>query len=309
MDALSDIIRLVRPQTVLLGSMTASGRWGVRMPPQSGPVFYFVTEGRCWFQMQQHAPFELQQGDYLLSSQPEGDAFLSEPGAAIALSDEAFKASHSVDGEMRIGELGPDVTSITGGLILIEPANAALLFKLLPRFVHVRAGDAASARLGALMTIINEEVRDTHPGRDAMLPRLVEVLLIETLRRRGEPQPVGSGILRALANPQLAQALAQIHADVGRGWTVDELARHAGMSRSMFARRFTEVVGAAPVEYLLAWRMALAKDALVHGRGTLEDIAAAIGYKSASAFSTTFSHKVGCPPSDYPARLSEGSVS
>jgi AraC-like DNA-binding protein len=110
-------------------------------------------------------------------------------------------------------------------------------------------------------------------------------------------------LLGGLADPQLAKALAYIHADVGRGWTVAELAGRAGMSRSVFARRFSDTVGAAPVEYLLRWRMALAKDALLNGRGSLEEIAATIGYQSASAFSTAFSHRVGCPPSDYAAKV------
>lgn len=303
MDVLSDIIRLIRPRTVLLGGMAGYGRWGVRMPPQPGPVFYFVTEGHCWFQPRTGVALTLETGDYVLSTQPDGDAFLSEPDISTDLSDDAFKTSHSVDGEIRVGDGEGPPTRVMGGLILCEPANATLLDKLLPRLVHVRAADDRNARLGALVNIINDEVRETHPGRDAMLARLVEVLLIETLRRRDGTDLPASGVLRALAHPQLTRALTQIHADVGRSWTIAELARHAGMSRSVFARRFSEEVGAAPVEYLLSWRMALAKDALIHGPGTLEEVAAAVGYKSASAFSTTFSQKVGCPPSDYPARL------
>jgi hypothetical protein len=102
LDALTDIIRLLRPQTVLLGGMAASGRWGVRVPPQPGPTFYFVTEGSCWFQGE-GGLVALQQGDYLLSARPVADSFVSEPGAETVLSDDAFKASHSVDGEIRIG--------------------------------------------------------------------------------------------------------------------------------------------------------------------------------------------------------------
>ena len=125
------------------------------------------------------------------------------------------------------------------------------------------------------------------------------------MRREAAALSPHAGVLGGLADPQLSRALAFIHADVGRGWTVGELARHAGMSRSVFARRFSEAVGAAPVEYLLDWRMALAKDALRHGRGTLDEIAASIGYRSASAFSTAFSQKVGCPPSSYARRSGE----
>jgi AraC-like DNA-binding protein len=304
LDTLTDIIQLLRPQTVLLGGMTASGCWGISVPEQPGPTFYFVIEGSCWFQANRGEPVELRQGDYVLSARPRGDTFSSEPGLEAAVSDATFKASHSVDGELRVGDgdEGP-TTRILGGLILCDPANADLLVGLLPRFVHVRASEEAGARLGALVSIIREEADDTRQGRDAILARLIEVMLIETLRRKADAWSPPVGVLAGLADPQLARALASIHADVGRSWTIGELARGAGMSRSVFARRFSESVGAAPVEYLLRWRMAVAKDALLHSRGTLDEIAATVGYKSASAFSTAFSRRVGCPPSDYAAKF------
>src|SRR5262245_24530305 len=140
MDALTDIIRLLRPQTVLLGGMAASGRWGVRVPPQPGPTFYFITEGRCWFQGPAGDAIELTEGDYVLSAMPRTDGFLSEPGAATVLSDDAFKAAHSIDGEIRLGDPGAGPTTrILGGLIVCDPANADLLVRLLPPFTHVRA--------------------------------------------------------------------------------------------------------------------------------------------------------------------------
>jgi len=301
MDVLTDIIRLLRPRTVLLGGLAASGRWGVRVPPQPGPTFYFVTEGRCWFQAGPGEPVEMRDGTYVLSARPVADQFLSEPGAPSVLSDEAFKAKHSIDGEIRIGA-EDSTTKILGGLILCDVANAELLIRLLPPFIHVRPAEGGSSRLRALMSIIREEAGEGLSGQEAVLSRLIEVLLIETMRRGAPEWFPGTSVLSALADPRLSRALALIHADVGRGWTIAELAREAGMSRSVFARRFSEVVGAAPVEYLIGWRMALARDALVNGKGTLDEIAASVGYQSASAFSTAFSHRVGCAPSDYATR-------
>lgn len=302
MDALSDVIQLLRPQTVLLGKMAAWGRWGVRVPPQPGPTFYFVTKGRCWFQEHEGDLVELGEGDYLLSARPRADMFMREPGATVVLSDEAFKDSHSVEGEIRIGqpEEGP-ATRILGGLIVCDPANADLLVELLPRYIHLRASEEGSARLRILIAAIGEEAEGSRSGRDAVLSRLIEVMLIETLRREAEASLPHPGVLGGLSDPRLAKALADIHADVARRWTVGELARRVGMSRAAFARRFAEAVGSAPVEYLLRWRMALAKDSLLHGRGTLEEIAFGIGYQSASAFSTAFRHRVGCPPSEFAA--------
>ena len=190
-----------------------------------------------------------------------------------------------------------------GGLILCDPANAELLVGLLPPVILVRGDERTGARLHALVTMIREEADDARPGRDGVLARLIEVMLIETLRREAATLLPGTGVLGGLADPQLARALASIHADVRRGWTVSDLARLAGMSRSVFARRFSQAVGSAPVEYLLDWRMALAKESLLHGRGTLTEIAEAVGYKSASAFSTAFRQRIGCAPSDYAASM------
>jgi AraC-like DNA-binding protein len=304
LDPLTDIVRLLRPRNVLLGSMVASGRWGIRLPQLPGPTFYFVIEGECLFQANSCDLVELKAGDYVLSAKPQTDSFFSEPGVRTVLSDTGFKASYSVDGELRIGDLeNSSPTRTIGGLILCDPANADLLLGQLPQFIHVRASEDTGVRLRALISIIREEANEARPGREAILSRLIGVMLIETLRREAAAWSSHVGLLGGLADPRLARALANIHADIGRGWTVADLARQAGMSRSLFTRRFSEAVGAPPVEYLLGWRMALAKDALLNTRGTLDEIAEAVGYKSASAFSTAFSHRVGLPPSDYAARF------
>lgn len=304
MDTLTDVIRLLRPQTVLLGRMAGWGRWGVQVPPQTGPTFYFVTRGRCWFREYEGELAELAEGDYVLSARPVADVFLSEPGLPVVLSDDAFKESHAVDGEIHVGQAheGPP-TRIQGGLVVCDPANADLLVELMPRYIHLRAAEEGSSRLRLLIDAILDEAEAARPGRDAVLSRLIEVMLIETLRREADSSLPHPGVLGGLADPRLARALADIHADVARRWTVEDLARRVGMSRAVFARRFAKAVGSAPVEYLLRWRMALAKDALLHGRGTLEEIALRIGYQSASAFSTAFSQKVGCPPSEYAGRI------
>jgi AraC-like DNA-binding protein len=302
MDALTDVVQLLRPKTVLMGSMVGFGEWAVQVPPQPGPMLYFMIEGEVSFRPADGETVRLDAGDFLLSGSPTADVFFSADGRDIVLSDDDFKARHLVNGEIVIG--GADdgcAVRIIGGCILCDPTNADLLTELLPRLVHVCAGEGIGARLGNLISYIRDEAENSRAGSDLILSRLLEVLLIETLRREAAKLP-HPGMLRGLSDPQLARAIGEIHADVRRGWTIAELAQRAGMSRSAFARRFSQAVGLAPVEYLLRWRMALAKDALRHSRGSLEDIAEQIGYQSASAFSTAFSQRVGCPPREY-ARL------
>jgi transcriptional regulator GlxA family with amidase domain len=154
------------------------------------------------------------------------------------------------------------------------------------------------ARFSVLVRLVGEEASERRSGRDFALTRLVELLLIEALRSTpGEDAP--PGLLRGMADARLAPAIRQMHSSITRSWTVAQLARTAALSRSAFFERFTRTIGVAPMEYLLAWRMAVAKDLLRRGDAGLADVARRVGYGSASAFSTAFSRHVGLPPSRY----------
>lgn len=301
MDPLTDLITLLRPRTVLLGSLRGAGQWGVRSPHYQDPSFFLVTEGACWFQQHDGEPIHLGEGDYLLVPRPLSASFVSHPGVETVLTDAAFKALHGGDAiTIGDGSNGGRTTHVIGGLFLCDPANVTLLTGLLPPTIHIQSSAGVTDRLHSIIAIITEEARSAWLGKDLILSRLVEIMLIEALRRQSsEQKPQIKGLLGGLADPLLAPALRQIHADVGRTWTIAQLAASVGMSRSSFARHFSTAVGAAPVEYLLEWRMALAKDALLHSNKSLNEIAADIGYQSASAFSTAFSRIVGCSPTHY----------
>ena len=153
-------------------------------------------------------------------------------------------------------------------------------------------------RLSVLVRLVGEEASERRSGRDLVLTRLVEVLLIEALRvTPGDDAP--PGLLRGLADARLAPAIRQMHGQLARSWTVAQLARTAALSRSAFFERFTRIVGVAPMEYLLAWRMAIAKDLLRREDLAVGDVAERVGYGMASTFSTAFSRHVGMPPSRY----------
>jgi transcriptional regulator GlxA family with amidase domain len=149
--------------------------------------------------------------------------------------------------------------------------------------------------LAQLVRLVGEEAAADNIGRDLILARLVEILLIESLRSvsgdTGQP-----GLLRGLADGRIAAALRRMHGATERSWTVKDLAHEAGMSRSAFFDRFTRTVGVRPMEYLLQWRMAVAKDLLRSGGIALDEVARRVGYGSASTFSTAFSRHAGIPP-------------
>jgi transcriptional regulator GlxA family with amidase domain len=149
-----------------------------------------------------------------------------------------------------------------------------------------------------LVKLVGEETSDRRSGRTLVLARLVELMLIEALRSK-PGEDTSPGLLRGLADGRLAAAMRHMHSDPARSWTVSQLARKAALSRSAFFERFTRAVGLPPMEYLLAWRMTVAKNLLRHDEIGLAEIAERVGYRSASTFSTAFSRHVGQPPSRY----------
>lgn len=294
MDPLSDIIALLRPHTALAKPIHARGDWGVRYSAYDAPGFGLVVEGECLLAVDEAAPVRLACGDFVLF--PATPAF-----AMFSKADAPRVEGQPTRSAVRYGDaVGAPDFRMLGGSFQIAPANAPLLLSLLPKMIHIRAAAEETQRFSRIVELIKDECDDARPGGEMIIDRLLEVLLMETMRRRpiddGDAPP---GLLAGLRDPALAKALRAMHADVRAGWTVAGLASLAGLSRSVFAARFMKTVGCAPIDYLLRWRMALAKDALSRGDAPLERLAERIGYESASAFSTAFRRRVGCPPSEF----------
>ncbi len=196
----------------------------------------------------------------------------------------------------------PDFVAL-GGSFSIETVNAPLLLALLPDAIHIPASAGRGTRFGRVIELLSEECAADHPGKELIIQRLLETLLVEALRWDFIGNNAASaGLLNGLRDPAMARVLRAIHVDVRARWTVADLAGIAGMSRSGFAARFNEVMGCAPIEYLARWRIAIAKQALLSGAKSLDRIADEIGYESASAFSTAFSKRLGCAPGRFARR-------
>ncbi len=292
-DPLADFINLLRPRTVLSKGISGAGRWGVRYSDFGQPSFCAVIEGRCLLAVDGEERITIEAGDFVLLPATPGFTISGfEPVTPQHMDPKVAAASR---GDVRHGRRGgrPDVR-LLGGYFEFESPDAALLVALLPAVVHIRAAQ----RLSVLVRLVGEESNQNRSGRELVLKRLVEVLLIEALRSApvdGAP----SGLLRGLADERLAAAMRHMHGDPARAWTMEQLARKAALSRSAFFERFTRAVGRPPMEYLLAWRMAVAKDLLRRDDVGLAEVAERVGYGSASTFSTAFSRYVGQPPSLY----------
>jgi AraC-like DNA-binding protein len=290
-DPLAEIVTLLRPAARFSKLVEGVGSWRVRRPATGEPFYCAVLKGRCRVTVGEQPPMRLEPGDFLLT--PAMSHLLTE-SVGPPPDDVETTPVELGPGHFRLGrpDGAPDVRMRIGHCSFGSP-DAAMLAPLLPRVVVAR-GDP---RLLSLMQLIGDETGAARPARELVLERLLEVLLIEALRGSATDSP-SPGLPRGLADERLATVLRAIHADPAHAWTVSELAGHAALSRSAFVTRFSRAVGLAPVEYLTAWRMALAKQMLAQDVGAAE-VAERVGYGSASAFSVAFARHAGVPPARY----------
>ena len=291
-DPLADVVSLLQPAARAAKIVFGAGPWAIRRSDAGQPFYCAVLDGGCRLAADGHQPIELQPGDFVLIPAAYGVAMSSlevpPPGREtlpVALGQ----------GRFRIGRMkGPADLRLLAGHCSFGSPDAALLVSLLPRLVHVRS----QPRLATLMQLVGEETREQRPAREEVLARLLEVLLIEAFRSMAR-MDASPGLARGLADGRLGAALRAMHGQPARAWTVPDLARKAALSRTTFFERFGRAVGVTPMEYLLGWRMALAKDQLRRAQGSVAEIAERVGYGSASTFSVAFSRHVGMPPTQY----------
>ena len=291
-DPLAEVVALLEPGARFSKHVVGAGPWRISRSDAGQPFYCVVLEGSCRFAVDGHAPLVLQPGDFLLVPAAHGVAMssLEPPPADVETSPTALG-----NGLFRIGARhGPVDLRMQVGHCSFGSPDAALLVPLLPQRVHIRG----EPRLAMLVKLVGEESRAQRPAREIVLARLLEVLLIEALRSTAGTA-ASPGLVHGLADPRLALAIRAMHERPAQAWTVADLARTAALSRSAFFERFKCTVGVAPMAYLLAWRMALARQLLRKNEDGIAAIAERVGYRSASAFSVAFARHAGLSPARY----------
>jgi len=295
MDPLADIITLLRPKAVLSKLVSGAGNWAVRYSEFGHPSFALVLEGSCWLAVDRQGPVQLKKGDFVFLPATPGFTLASdlETKPVLISPDTYWEVTERRHGD----ETGEPSVLLQSGYFTFDPVNAPVLLNHFPDLIHIHSSDAAIDGVSQIIKLIDREARGEFPGRDLILERLVEIMLVESLRSTETDQNFRkAGLLAGLRDSQLAAALRVMHGDVSYKWNVAKLGRQAGMSRSAFANRFAKTVGITPIEYLLQLRMALAKDMLLREKRSLSEAALAIGYESTSAFSTAFRRSTGISP-------------
>jgi AraC-like DNA-binding protein len=292
-DPLAEVVTLLQPGAPFTKVVSGAGTWRVRRTEAGQPFYCAIVDGLCRLAVDGREPVDLQEGDFVLI--PSAYGFTMSSLEPVASEDFETAPVALLQGGVRLGiQSGPpDVLLLVGHCVFGSP-DAALLVSLLPQLVNIRG----EKRLATLVQLVGEESRERRPGREVILARLMEVLLIEALRSTAGTA-ASPGLLRGLADERLALAIRRMHESPTLPWTVAQLAKEAALSRSAFFERFSRAVGVPPMEYLLAWRMAMAKNLLRRKEGGVAEVAERVGYSSASAFSVAFTRHVGLPPTRY----------
>jgi AraC-like DNA-binding protein len=296
-DPLSEVLALMKPQLYVAGGFAVLSDVAIHFPRHQGIKCYAMLAGQCWLAVE-GVPEPV-----LLDA---GDCFVLPRGLPFRLAtDLALEAVHFTVARTRLGmkSEAPGVTEgtryIAGGHFALTGGYAEMLLQSLPPIVHIRR-ESDKAALRWSLERMREELRDPQPGASLIAQQLAYMMLIQALRLHlADAASAGRGWLSALSDKHMSIAIVSMHNDPGHPWTLQSLAERVGMSRSVFALRFRETVGATPMEYLTRWRMLVAADRLQNSSDGLSAIAQSLGYESESAFGKAFRRVMGCSPRQY----------
>ncbi|PYP57559.1 MAG: AraC family transcriptional regulator [Gemmatimonadetes bacterium] len=306
MDALSDLLRVVRLDGAFFYTVEAAEPWGVESvaAPELAPrilpgaehliSYHILTRGRCYGGVIGEEQVELAPGDVIVF--PHGDANLMSSGRGVRIGPGVNTSAPARYPEtVFLGEQEPRVTSFVCGFLGCDRRPFNPLLAALPRLMHVRG--MSEGWLGGFIRQLTEESRLGRAGAESVLTKLAELMFIEVLRRYLEHLPAGrTGWLAGLRDEVVGRALTLLHGQPGHPWTLEELARKAASSRSNLAKRFGELVGQPPMQYLARWRIQVAANLLAQSGAKVSTIGSEVGYDSEAAFSRAFKKETGLAP-------------
>ena len=312
MDALSNVLSLLRVSSVLSSRFEGRGAWRLRFPEYRHVKFGSVLSGcmSLWIEGQT-TPILMQEGDFYLLT--DGRPFFSASDAARPAQDGvmAVRSNRGVDGVVRYQGEGDDgLVSLASGRFTFEDDVADLLLRHLPPLIHLPAAGHGAHALASVLELLRSETSGQPVGTDVASSSLAALTLVHALRAYLAMTRGPQGWLGALADPRIGKALTLMHDQPGELWSVESLATEVGMSRTAFAARFRRLVGNAPLDYLQRWRMTVARSALRNSEASLIEIALRVGYQSDTAFSIAFKRSCGESPGRFraQARTSRGST-
>ena len=317
-DTLSDVLRAVRLKGAIFFDVEAVAPWVAEAPaakvvapaimPDAEHVieYHVITNGSCWASVigSDAESVRLTAGDIVAFPQGDAHVLSSAPGMRGELDLNLFKRPESAAQLPLLLNLdggGQDKAHIVCGFLGCDSRPFNPLLESLPRILHVRGSTTArSGWIDEFTRFAVLEAKEKRAGGNGILAKLGELMFVELVRNYVEALPSESnGWLAGLRDRHIGRALSLLHERPTHAWTLDQLAKEVGVSRSSLAERFTNFVGTPPMQYLQKWRLQIAASRLLEGVSNIATIAAEIGYESEAAFSRAFKKTAGAPPAEW----------
>jgi AraC family transcriptional regulator, alkane utilization regulator len=319
MDALSDVLRMAHLTGGVFLHAEFFEPWCMasQLKPQHCEPFlgstshlilyHYVVEGRLRVQLEGAEPFELASGEVVLFPRNDMHLLGSQLDLPPVMGSDVIVPP--TDGGLYAIRLGGDGarTRVICGFLGCDSVEGNLVISTLPGALRLNVEEGSAAEwIRSTFQFAADEVATGRPGSETVLAKLSELLFVEAVRRYADTLPEGqTGWLAGLRDRYVARALALFHRDIARSWTVDELGREVGLSRSALAERFTHLIGVAPMHYLANWRMQVAAQELRNSSTSLAKIADTVGYESEAAFSRAFKKAFGMAPATWRRSLGQ----
>lgn len=318
MDALSEVLRTVRLTGAIFFDCSAQAPWVAEQPPREAILpkvlpgaehliaYHMVTQGRCYANIIGGEPIAVEASEIIVFPRGDGHVLSSSPGMrADPLAPNTLDAAggRPLPFVINIGDESPAATKFVCGFLACDARPFNPLIESLPRVIKTSSREAnGEGRLAEFIRVAMSEAAQQRRGGDSVLAKLSELMFIEVVRQHLEAlPPQAGGWLAGLRDPVVGKALSVMHETPARNWTLEDIAKEAGVSRSVLAERFTALVGLPPMQYLAQWRMQIAWG-LLAGGANIATVAAETGYGSEAAFSRAFKKVVGETPSAWRTR-------
>lgn len=313
MDVLSEILKVVRLDGAFFYNAEFTAPWSFLSPPSSAVapylavnarhviLYHLLTEGSAYVRLEDGHSILLNAGDIVIF--PHGHPHIMGNGRPMVPVDYSSELDRIFLQGLKPAQMGGggEITRFVCGYMACDPHVSKVLLVGLPPVVRVQIGNDASGKwLENSIRFSVAEAAEPQAGGEAVRARLSEVLFVETLRRYLSALPAeATGWVAGVRDAELGAALGALHQNPAHPWTVDDLARAAGLSRSVLAERFRHYLGEAPMTYLTRWRLQLAAQRITASSHGIAQIASEVGYRSEAAFNRAFRREFGLPPARF----------
>jgi AraC-like DNA-binding protein len=297
MDALSEILEITKHRSIVYDKIAFSAPWGIELPDDDNSQFWRLIKGNCWVTVPGEPTIEMKEGDMILV--PNGSAhWIADNLASKRVTQSEFLKARNNGNHLFSGT--GNQTIMIGGHFSFENRPRHPFIRDLPKVIHINnLNSDINIWLKMTCDLIFNELNQEQPGSRTMINRLADAVFIHIIRAYLKQSPDSDGFLLALKDERISSVLKMMQYAPEKNWTIDQLSKHAGMSRSSFCSTFKKLVGETPLEYLTNWRMMKAKEILMQGNEKISEVALRVGYQSEAAFSRIFKSKVNLSPSAF----------